>query len=388
MNDVKRVVIVRRERSVSLSMDIYADNLVGKLKEIRPNWEIVEIAPKPWSNNENQWHSGMGVKKNLERLWRHPYAVQCLEGDIFHIIDHSNAHIAYWLRKKKCNVVVTCHDLVQFVYPEILKDQARMPALSMASWKYSVRGMNHADRVIAVSKNTAKDIVSMLPIAADKVVVVSNGVEDKFHQLPASEVSKIKKKYESSPHTFCLLNVGTNHQRKNIENILKTLVVLRDRGVSVKLWKVGSEFSLEQQKLIRSHNLEPMIMFVGTPDEITLLNLYNAADALLAPSLYEGFGLTILEAMACGTPVISANVSSLPEVAGDAAILVNPLDVQAIADAVCALQSDEKLRQSYIAKGLARAKQFSWRSSTEQVVQVYDSLVCESLPVSEYQAVS
>jgi glycosyltransferase involved in cell wall biosynthesis len=383
-----KIVIVRRERGVTLSMDIYANNLVANLKALRPNWEIIEIAPEVWSKQKDLWKAGTGFRKNYERLWRHPRAVKSLEGGIFHIIDHSNAHVAYWLKQKGCKVVVTCHDLVQFVYPEILKDQARFPALSMASWKYSVQGMKKADRVIAVSTNTAKDVTSMLSVGAEKVIVVPNGVEDKFYQLPADEVLKIKKSYESSPDTFCLLNVGTNHQRKNIDNILKSLVVLRDRGVPVKLWKVGSEFSPDQQKLIRSHNLEPMITFISTPDKSTLVRLYNAADALLAPSLYEGFGLTILEAMACGTPVISANVSSLPEVAGDAAILVDPLNIQAIADAVCALQSDEKLRQRYIEQGLVRTKHFSWRSSTEQVVQVYESLIYESIPACEYQVVS
>jgi glycosyltransferase involved in cell wall biosynthesis len=383
-----KIVIVRRERGVTLSMDIYANNLVANLKALRPNWEIIEIAPEVWSKQKDLWKAGTGFRKNYERLWRHPRAVKSLEGDIFHIIDHSNAHVAYWLKQKGCKIVVTCHDLVQFVYPEILKDQARFPAFSMASWKYSVRGMKKANRVIAVSTNTAKDVTSMLSVGAEKVIVVPNGVEDKFYQLPADEVLKIKKSYESSPDTFCLLNVGTNHQRKNIDNILKSLVVLRDRGVPVKLWKVGSEFSPDQQKLIRSHNLEPMITFISTPDKSTLVRLYNAADALLAPSLYEGFGLTILEAMACGTPVISANVSSLPEVAGDAAILVDPLNIQAIADAVCALQSDEKLRQRYIEQGLVRTKYFSWRSSTEQVVQVYESLIYESIPACEYQVVS
>jgi glycosyltransferase involved in cell wall biosynthesis len=383
-----KIVIVRRERGVTLSMDIYANNLVANLKALRPNWEIIEIAPEVWSKQKDLWKAGTGFRKNYERLWRHPRAVKSLEGDIFHIIDHSNAHVAYWLKQKGCKIVVTCHDLVQFVYPEILKDQARFPAFSMASWKYSVQGMKKANRVIAVSTNTAKDVTSMLSVGAEKVIVVPNGVEDKFYQLPADEVLKIKKSYESSPDTFCLLNVGTNHQRKNIDNILKSLVVLRDRGVPVKLWKVGSEFSPDQQKLIRSHNLEPMITFISTPDKSTLVRLYNAADALLAPSLYEGFGLTILEAMACGTPVISANVSSLPEVAGDAAILVDPLNIQAIADAVCALQSDEKLRQRYIEQGLVRTKHFSWRSSTEQVVQVYESLIYESIPACEYQVVS
>jgi glycosyltransferase involved in cell wall biosynthesis len=374
MTDIKRVVIVRRERGIALSMDVYADNLVSELKAIHPNWEIIEIAPESWSKTTAQWRSGTGLRKYYERLWRHPYAVQKLDGDIFHIIDHSNAHVAYWLKKKSGKVVITCHDLVQFVYPEILKDQARFPAFSMESWKYSVRGMKYADHIIAVSSNTAQDIIRMLPIPLEKIAVVPNGVESYFRPLPEAEITAIKKRYEESPEVFCLLNVGSNHQRKNIPTILKTLVMLRDRGVTVKLWKVGEEFNTEQKSLIHAYNLESMITFMGNPDRTTLLGLYNAADVLLAPSLYEGFGLTILEAMACGTPVISANVSSLPEVVGDAAILVEPLNVEAISNAVCSLQKDATLRQSYIEKGLIRAKLFSWARSTTQVAQIYETL--------------
>ncbi len=369
-----KVVIVRREPGIALSMDVYADNLVAGLKAFRPNWQITEIAPESWSKQENRWRSGTGVRKYYERLWRHPLAVSRLEGDIFHIIDHSNAHIVYWLKQKNCNVIVTCHDLVQFAYPEILNDQSRFPTLSMASWKYSVEGMKSADHIIAVSAHTAKDVNQILAIPKERITAVPNGVEPYFRPLPSTEVVAIRRHYERSPAAFCLLNVGSNHQRKNIPTILKALVMLRDRGVAIKLWKVGDEFTLEQQSLIEFHHLESMITFIGKPDKAALLDIYNAADVLLAPSLYEGFGLTILEAMACGTPVITSNVSSLPEVTGAAAILVEPLDVEAIVDAICSLQQDPVLHQSYIEQGLARAKLFSWAKSAEQVAEIYETL--------------
>ena len=370
-----KVVIVRRERDVAFSMDVYADNLVGCLKALRPDWQITEIAPEPWSQADNLWQSGTGFRKYYERLWRHPRAVSRLDADIFHIIDHSNAHVAYWLKQKDCAIAVTCHDLVQFVYPEILKDQARFPAFSMASWKYSVGGMKHADRIIAVSSNTAKDVAHMLSIAPEQISVVPNGVEPYFRPLPATEVMEIRQRYEGTAEAFCLLNVGSTHQRKNIPTILKALVILRDRDFPVKLWKVGDEFTAEQTAFIRSHNLEPIITFIGKPDKATLRKLYNAADALIAPSLYEGFGLTILEAMACGTPVISANVSSLPEVAGDAAILVDPLDVEAIVEAICRLQDNLEYRTILSRKGVEQAKQFTWEDSAKRTAQVYEKLV-------------
>jgi glycosyltransferase involved in cell wall biosynthesis len=369
-----KIVIVRREPGVAHSMDVCADNLVYGLKSSRPDWEITEISPEPWSKDVNLWQSGTGIRKYYERLWRHPSAVKQLEGDVFHIIDHSNAHVAYWLKQKGCKIVVTCHDLVQLVYPEILNDQARFPAFSMAAWKYSVWGMSHADRVIAVSINTAKDIHEMMSIPEERITVVPNGVETHFYSLPAAEKLAIRKRYTDSSTDFCLLNVGSSHHRKNVPTILKVMARLRERGVQVQLWKVGCDFTSAQQELIQTLDLESMITFISKPNKKELLELYNAADALLAPSLYEGFGLTILEAMACGTPVITTNVSSLPEVAGNAAILVAPLDVEEIANAVCNLQKDLSLRESYIEKGHARTQLFSWAKSTEQIVRIYENL--------------
>ncbi|CAN1209212.1 D-inositol 3-phosphate glycosyltransferase [Tumidithrix helvetica PCC 7403] len=370
-----RVVIVRRELGVAPSMDVYANNLVAELKQLRPTWEITEIAPQPWSDSqENLWHSGTGFRKYYERFWSHPQQVCQIQGDVYHIIDHSNAHVAYWLKKTGKTIVVTCHDLVQFVYPEILKGQSRFPAFSMASWQYSVMGMRDADHVIAVSSNTAKDVAKMLMIPPERITVVPNGVESFFRPLPSDEVATIRQQYEGSAETFCLLNVGSTHQRKNIPTILKALVMLRDRGMAIRLWKVGDEFTKEQTAFIQSHNLEEIITFIGKSDKALLVGLYNAADALIAPSLYEGFGLTVLEAMACGIPVISANVSSLPEVTGDAAILVDPLDVEEIANAVYSLRKDQALYQSYIEKGFTRAKLFSWTKSIEHVAQIYETL--------------
>lgn len=369
------VVIVRREPGVALSMDVCADNLVANLQALRPHWQITEIAPEPWGEEKNLWQSGTGARKYYERLWRHPRAVSRLEGDIFHIIDHSNAHIVYWLKRKGAAVVVTCHDLVQFVYPEILRDQARFPAISMASWKYSVSGMKYSDRIIAVSSNTARDITQMLGIQPERVAVVPNGVDTYFRPLPLAELAEIRQRYEGKAGTFCLLNVGSTHQRKNIPTILQALLSLREKGISTKLWKVGDEFTAEQAAFIQSHKLDSNIAFMGKPTKETLIKLYNAADALIAPSLYEGFGLTVLEAMACGTPVIAANTSSLPEVVGDAGILVEPLDVKAIVETITYLKNNLDYQMALKQKSLERAKQFSWKESATLTAQLYEELV-------------
>ena len=368
-----RLTIVRRVPGSTFSLDIYADNLVAALKVVRPKWEITEIAPIPWNSPDKLWKSGSGIKKYYETFWRHPRAVALLEADIFHVIDQCESHIVYGLHRANKPVVVTCHDLVQFVYPEILRDQSRLPALSMATWKYSVAGMTKADRLIAVSTNTAQDLTRFLAIDSARTTVIPNGLNAEFQVLPSAEVAEIRRQY-ARPDTFCLLNVGSTHLRKNILTVLKSLKMLKDKGIPVCLWRTGDKFTKEQQAYIQAHDLESDILDLGSPDTARLIQIYNAADVLLAPSLYEGFGLTIVEAMACGTPVITSNASSLPEVVDDAAILVDPLDVEAIVAAVWQLQRPSYYRQ-LVAKGLLRSQSFSWQQTAEQVARVYEQVL-------------
>ena len=369
-----RVTIVRRVPGSTFSLDIYADNLVAALKIVRPNWEITEIAPIPWNSPDKLWQSGTGIKKYYETFWRHPRAVCREDADIFHVIDQCESHIVYGLAKAHKPVVATCHDLVQFIYPEILRDQSRLPALSLATWKYSVSGMAKADRVIAVSTNTAQDLTRFLAIESARTTVIPNGLNPEFRVLPSIEVAEMRRQY-SRPDTFCLLNVGSTQLRKNILTVLKVLKMLKDMSIPVCLWRTGDTFTKEQQAFIQAHDLESDIFDLGSPDTARLIQIYNAADVLLAPSLYEGFGLTIVEAMACGTPVITSNVSSLPEVVDDAAILVDPLDVEAIVAAVCQLQQDPRYYGQLVAKGLLRSQFFSWQQTAEQVARVYEQVL-------------
>ena len=371
-----RVAIVRREPKVAFSMDVYADNLIAGLKTVYPDWEIIEIAPEPWSDDlENLWHSGNPLKKYYERFYNHPRTVSQIDADLFHIIDHTNAHVAYGLKKSGKSVVVTCHDLVQYVYPEILKNQSRFPALSMAVWQHSVRGIAAADGAIAISSNTAQDVTKWLNVEPAKVSVVLNGVDPSFRVLESQIVAEWREKHIQSHKEICLLNVGSNHQRKNIETVLKVVKQLADRDISIRLWKIGEQFTNEQQQFIEDNNLAEHITFLGKPNHEELVLLYNAADILLAPSLYEGFGLTILEAMGCGTPTITSNVSSLPEVAGNAAVLVEPMDVDAIVEAVKQINNEPNYRQDLIDKGLARVKEFSWQKTAAQTADFYQQIV-------------
>lgn len=369
-----RVAIVRRAPKASFSMDVYADGLVAGLKTVRPEWQIIELAPKlDLDKRSSSWSTG--VRKYYERYWRYPQTLEKQKVDVFHVIDHSDGHLVYHLKTTTKPIIVTCHDLINLIHPENLYEQARLPFISMAVWKYALRGLHKADHIIAVSSNTAKDVVQNLNIAREQITVVPDAVEPLFQLLAQDEVASFRQQHSISPETICLLHVGSNHPRKNVFTILKVLEALKKQGLPIHLWKTGADFTAEQKTFIQTYGVENFVTYLGKPDKSTLVQIYNAADLLLSPSLYEGFGMTVLEAMACGTPVITSNVTSLPEVTGDAAVLVNPTDVQAMVETVCRLQNDFVYRQELSSKGLARAKLFTWEATAEQIATGYEKLV-------------
>ncbi|MDZ8055542.1 MAG: glycosyltransferase family 4 protein [Aulosira sp. ZfuVER01] len=365
-----RVVIVRTMQE--FSMDVYADGIISGLKAIRPDWEIVDLAPRNFDRSSSSLL--LRINKYYERFWRFPRFVKQQSADIFHIIEPAEAHIVYWLHKA-AKTVVTCHDLINFYYSGNLQGSVQLPFVSKTVWLLAVKGMKYANHIFAVSHITAKDTTQLLNIEPAKISVTPNAVEPIFRPLPQSEIDSFWQKQGFASKTTHLLNVGANHPRKNIFTILEALNILKQKEIPFKFWKVGADFTDEQQQYIQNHQLENYITYFGKPDKNTLVQIYNAADILIAPSLHEGFGITILEAMACGTPVITSNTSAMPEVAGDAAILVNPKDPQAISAAVLRLHNDPIYYQELVDKGLSRAKLFTWEKTAEKLAEIYEKLL-------------
>lgn len=370
-----RVAILRRAPKASVSMDVYTNGLVEGLRAIRPDWAIEEYCPDFRSGGPGQLRPFDGIAKYYERYWRYPARLRELDADIFHIIDHSDGYLSGWLQQAQRPNVVTCHDLINLVKPETFKGRARFPLISMTAWRWGVEGMRQADHVISVSSHTQQDVINQLGIAPQAITVVYNAVDSVFRCVPSDTVQAVRHQYGLAPDRFCLLNVGSNNVRKNISAILAVVKKLKDSEVPVRFWKAGADFNEEQKQFIQSQGLTSDVTYLGQPDEATLVQLYNAADCLIAPSLYEGFGLTLLEAMACGTAVVAANVSAMPEVVGDAAILVDPVDVEAIAQAVRRLYARPDERQALVCRGLDRARRFTWKNTAEQVAQIYERVL-------------
>lgn len=375
IGEVKMRVVIARTMQ-EFSMTVYANGIISGLKKIRPNWEIIDLSPQHFDRRSSSLFVRVG--KYYERFWRFPQLVKRQSADIFHIIEPAEAHIIYWLKNIRKPTIVTCHDLANFYYADNLKNSVRLPFISKAVWVNAVKGMCQADHVISVSSMTAKDTTKILGIPPKNISVIPNAVDSQYRQMPKHEVTYLRKKYAISPEKFCILNVGSSHPRKNISNILEAVYKLTCNDFPIHFLKVGSDFTLEQKEYISKHGLSNYISFINKPDKQSLVEIYNLADALVAPSLHEGFGITILEAMACGTPVITSNTSAMPEVAGDAAILVNPQDIQAIKAAIYHLYSDTAYYQKLIQKGLERAELFTWEKSAEKIANVYEAAVASN----------
>jgi len=371
-----KIAIIRRAPQASFSMDVYGEGLVRGLKQVRPHWSIIELTP---SFREYKGSFIDRVGKYYSRYWALPRQVaRKTDFDIFHIIDHSDGHFVYHLGKMGQPVIVTCHDLINFLQPENISDQSKLPIVSTLIWKYAVRGICRADHIVTVSDHTAKEVMTTFSIEPERLTTAHNGVDPIFHPLPPDQRKTLREKFALPSTAFCLLNVGSNQPRKNIFTVLRAIDLLNRQNTDIHFVKAGSDFNEDQKNFIHSQNLTGRVTYIEKPDKEQLVQLYNAGDILVAPSLYEGFGITPLEAMACGTPAITSNVTSFPEVMSDAGMMVDPLDFQGLASAILWLKQNSAEYQSLASKGVERARSFTWERHAEQVAKVYERKISQS----------
>ncbi|HEX5415049.1 MAG TPA: glycosyltransferase family 1 protein [Chloroflexota bacterium] len=270
--------------------------------------------------------------------------------------------------------VITVHDLAFLRYPELLT------AASQRYYGQIGRAVREAERIIAVSETTRRDLLTLVDASiVDKIAVIPEGVEPRFRPIDREEARRVvREKFGMAGEYF--LFVGTREPRKNLPRLLEAFRRLRertgDRGPVLAL--VGSSGWLSEDLEEVARPLGDAARFLGRVSDPDLVALYRAARAHVLVSLYEGFGLPALEAMACGCPTLVADGSALIEVVGDAGLRVDPRDEDAIADALGRLWEDAALRAELAKRGLARARRFSWREAAKQTLAVYREAVCAS----------
>jgi len=233
-----------------------------------------------------------------------------------------------------------------------------------------------ADRVITVSDSSKHDILRFVNVEPSKIEVIPNAFDERFAIEPAeAQVARVRERYQLQDEF--VLYAGNVKPHKNLERLIDAFHLVRMRGLDhLKLVLIGDEISryTSLRRAVHRHQLHKYVRFLGYLPEDTLTVMYRLASVFVFPSLYEGFGLPPLEAMASGTPVVTSNVSSLPEVAGDAAILVNPYEPESIANGIYRVLTDRAAREELRRRGLERARQFSWESSVRRVREIYDAV--------------
>lgn len=310
-----------------------------------------------------------GIKSTLLRSSFFLSAGLVLEQiDIFHGLDQ--AGIPFFFKKGKC--VVTFHDVIALVLPETFPLKYRLVFQVGFS---AIR--RQADMVIVPSESAREDVVRYLKVDQGRIVIIPYGCEERFRPVGDPErFEAVRRKY-GLPERYVLF-VGVLQPRKNVATLLRafSLLVVEKLGQDLKLVVAGeSGWGLtEIRKMVGSLGLQDHVVFAGSIEDEDLPDLYRGAHLFVYPSLYEGFGLPILEAMACGIPVITSNISSMPEVAGDAAVLVDPRDPEGLASAMASVLTDEALREKLRQKGIARARGFSWDAVARKTLEVYTSL--------------
>jgi glycosyltransferase involved in cell wall biosynthesis len=311
-------------------------------------------------------------ERNHARLWhrlRLPVPVELWTGplDLYHAAD-----FALPPTLPRTRTVLTIYDLAFEHYPA-----DTMPGMLDHLRRVVPRSAQRADCVIAISEATRRDVIALYGLPPEKVIAIPLGVSPRFHLTPhpppPQGEGEVRARY-GLPGGPLVLTVGTMQPRKNHLRLVQAFARLKTEAVLVIAGGQGWAYEAVRDEVVRLR-IADRVFFTGFVDDNDLPRLYNAAAVFVYPALYEGFGLPVLEAMACGVPVITSNVSSLPEVAGDAALLVDPLDVDAIAVALDRLLVDERLRASLREKGIARAGQFTWARAAEKTWGVYRALL-------------
>jgi len=291
--------------------------------------------------------------------------------DVLHVTSQTSRIPASYRGK----VVVTFHDMGMFLVPQYYASSRRLREKVVSNVM-----AKKADKIIAVSNSLKGELEKFLKVPEDKSTVIYSGLDSRFFEAPASDSNKILAKFEISKKYILFL--GTLEPAKNIARLLEAFAKFKESykpkhggKCDYQLVLAGKRGWLSQEytQIIKDFGLSKDVVFTGYVIGDELVPLLKQAECFIMPSLYEGFGMTVLEAFAAETPAIVSRVASLPEVAGDAAYFVNPIDTDEIAGAIEKFVSDENLRGSYKRKGLEQAKKFDWDKTAKETLEIYKS---------------
>lgn len=314
------------------------------------------------------WKNTRLSTRFLARAWhraRLPLPVEFFTGPVqlFHSTD-----FVLPPTNKKTKTILTVHDLSFIRTPETASPRLRNYLNTVVP-----RSVKRADHILADSAATKADLMDVYGTASEKITVLLSGVNQQFH--PVTDLQKLgqtRRKYQISDRPY-IFAIGTVQPRKNYARLVQAISLLRAKGFDLQIVIAGGKGWLEDHIYHAIHNfkMDDYVNFIGYADDNDIPALYSGSVCSSFVSLYEGFGFPVLESMACGTPVITSNVSSIPEVAGDVAPMVDPTDVDALSDRIEAILTDTTYRQLLVQRGLIHSRKFTWEESSNHLLDVY-----------------
>lgn len=354
----------------------YTENIVHGLTAFDQTNEYILYTDRPW---ENALQLGPNFRINIvsgpgpiREQFNLPLAMSRDGVDVAHFLCNT-API-----RKQSKSVLTVHDIIPCLpHDRPASGGGRRFSAMVRYWRCVMpRAARCADRVITISQSSKSDICSVFGVSEGRISVVPTGLHPDFQPITDQiALDKVHKNYHL-PERF-IMGFISSDPRKNSSRLLAAASIVESKLSDVGLVLVcasGAARELVLEASARKDLPLPRITLISHVPRKDLVALYNLAEALAFPSLYEGFGLPVIEAMACGTPVITSNTSSLPEVAGDAALLVDPTDTDALAEALTAAMVNQTIRTQLISKGIKRAAVFSWERTARETLAVYEQV--------------
>ncbi|PKO14170.1 MAG: glycosyltransferase family 1 protein [Chloroflexi bacterium HGW-Chloroflexi-10] len=310
---------------------------------------------------------GRGLRIFAEQFY-YPYLIKKYNIDLFHGLHYSIPIIA------SCKTISTIHDMTFFLFPK------KHLWIKKIYFRFFIRySSKYADKIIAISDSTKKDLLRILKGDPLKIVTVPLAVDPSFHKIGTDhQLSSVRQKYQL-PEKFILF-VGLIEPRKNVGLLIRSFAAFRKENNDETHLVIAGRWGWESEailNLVKNLKLSEFVHFPGYIEQIDMPYIYNLATLFIYPSIYEGFGLPVLEAMASGTPVITSNISSMPEFVGDAGVLIEPDNQDDLTSAIHHLLIHDEFRKEMSEKAILQAKQYTWTNTATKTMKIYSELLDE-----------
>jgi glycosyltransferase involved in cell wall biosynthesis len=356
-------------RSLLKSMQVY-EGEGNKFHLYAPKIRKSRFYQTVRSSGKFQLHTAdAGIYQHLHGAWRSYGVTNTFKKEGLNIYHGLSNELPFNIKKSNVKSVVTIHDLIFVRYPHLY------PFIDRKIYDYKFRkACDNADKIVAVSNTTKQDIIDFYKVEPNRIDVIYQCANDQFLQ-PPNEIKKnaVRQKY-ALPARF-LLYVGTVEERKNLLTILKAMRQLTNKDVPLIIVGRKTDYQKKVQDYITRHDMNTRTQFLGTIDNNELPYFYQLASVFIYPSIFEGFGIPVLEALLSGTPVITSNTSSLPEAGGTNSLLVNPTNDEEIAAGITKILNDQDFAQRMVSAGLTYAEQFHPQRTSAQLMQLYKQLL-------------